>query len=91
MITPTFHFKILDSFVPVYESNSAIMVEKLAEKAKNNESFDICPFITLCALDIICGKALVNYFIRIMIRKTSIGIGRSNTEPLNYKEPKKGA
>lgn len=56
MITPTFHFKILESFIDVYRENSDIMVRKLEEKAKTGEEFDVYPFITLCALDIICGK-----------------------------------
>lgn len=56
LITPTFHFKILDSFIPIYETNGGILVEKLSKKAETNEIFDIYPFITLCALDIICGE-----------------------------------
>ncbi len=33
-----------------------IFVKNLNEKAKSNDKFDICPFISNCALDIICGK-----------------------------------
>lgn len=59
MITPTFHFKILDIFVEIFGEKCQILVEKLHKKADGNE-FDIYPFITHCALDIICGKLLKN-------------------------------
>lgn len=55
IITPTFHFKILDTFLDVFNENSEILVNKLREKAETGDVFDVYPFITLCALDIICG------------------------------------
>nr|XP_018901323.1 PREDICTED: cytochrome P450 4C1-like [Bemisia tabaci]XP_018901324.1 PREDICTED: cytochrome P450 4C1-like [Bemisia tabaci]AFP49818.1 cytochrome P450 [Bemisia tabaci] len=57
MITPTFHFKILDIFQEVFVEKCQLLVEKLKSKA-NNEPFDIYPFITRCALDIICETAM---------------------------------
>jgi hypothetical protein len=54
MITPTFHFSILDSFMEVFSEKSEILVRKLQEEV-TSETFDICPYITKCALDIICG------------------------------------
>lgn len=54
VITPTFHFKILEQFVEVFDKHSAIFVENLA-KFKGQE-LDVFPKITLCALDIISGK-----------------------------------
>lgn len=62
MITPTFHFKILESFVQVFENKSDILVQKLEKHASTNQVFDIYPNITLCALDIICGNFLLNFF-----------------------------
>lgn len=56
MITPTFHFKILDTFLEVFQENSEILVKRLKEKAETKEEFDIYSFITFAALDIICGK-----------------------------------
>jgi cytochrome P450 len=56
MITPTFHFKILDTFIDVFNENSQILVDKLMKKSDGGEVFDIFPFITRCALDIICGR-----------------------------------
>ena len=54
VITPTFHFKILEQFVEIFDKHSAIFVKNLA-KFKGRE-FDIFPHVTLCALDVICGK-----------------------------------
>ena len=56
LITPTFHFKILDTFIEVFSENAEILVKRLEGKAESNEAFDVYPFITLCALDIICGE-----------------------------------
>jgi hypothetical protein len=58
LITPTFHFKILDIFVEVFVEKSDILVKKLLSKA-GGKGFDIYPFITRCALDIICGKFII--------------------------------
>ncbi|PSN54059.1 hypothetical protein C0J52_03127 [Blattella germanica] len=57
LITPTFHFKILDSFVDVFSEKSEIMISKL-QKEVGNKGFDVYPYITKCALDIICETAM---------------------------------
>ncbi|XP_069699699.1 cytochrome P450 4C1-like [Periplaneta americana] len=57
MITPTFHFKILDSFVEVFAEKSEILVDKL-KKEIGSKGFDVYPYITRCALDIICETAM---------------------------------
>jgi len=54
VITPTFHFKILEQFTEVFDKHSATFVQNLA-KFKGQE-FDVFPHIALCALDIISGK-----------------------------------
>lgn len=54
MLTPTFHFKILEDFLHVFNEQSAVLVGKLHEKV--GQEIDIFPFITLCTLDVICGK-----------------------------------
>lgn len=56
IITPTFHFKILDQFVEIFDQQSAIMVEKLYEKADGQTAVNIFPIVCLAALDIIAGK-----------------------------------
>lgn len=57
MITPAFHFKILEDFVEVFDKNSTILVEKLAT-SKPTDAVDVYPLVTLTALDIICETSL---------------------------------
>ncbi|NXM70481.1 CP4V2 protein, partial [Serilophus lunatus] len=57
MITPTFHFAILNDFLEVMNEQGNILVEKL-EKHVDKEPFDVFMDITLCALDIICETAM---------------------------------
>ncbi|KAK7863477.1 hypothetical protein R5R35_010513 [Gryllus longicercus] len=58
LITPTFHFKILDSFLEVFAENSQILVESMEKEVGNTGGFDVYPYITLCTLDIICETAM---------------------------------
>lgn len=55
MLTPTFHFSILADFLEVMNEQASILVEKL-EKQAGKGSFNCFSHITLCALDIICGR-----------------------------------
>jgi len=55
LITPAFHFKILEEFVEVFGSTDRNLIEKL-EKHVNGPGFDIYPYISLYTLDFICGK-----------------------------------
>ncbi|KAJ4433395.1 Cytochrome P450 4C1, partial [Periplaneta americana] len=57
MITPTFHFKILENFMEIFSEKSEILVKKL-EKEIGSQGFDVYPYITRCALDIICETAM---------------------------------
>jgi cytochrome P450 family 4 subfamily V len=57
MLTPTFHFRILSDFLQVFNEQAFIMVEHLEKKVGKGE-FDTFPYITLCALDIICETAM---------------------------------
>ena len=58
VITPTFHFKILEQFVEVFDRQSNTFVKILQKKAENGQTFDIFPLVTLCALDVICETAM---------------------------------
>ena len=64
LITPSFHFDILNDFLIVMNEQSDIFVDNLINKSKTNENFDICPLISSCALDIICGKNYSNNYIK---------------------------
>lgn len=57
ILTPAFHFKILESYTDVFNTNATIMMD-LLEENKGKEKFNILPFIDNCTLDIICGKNL---------------------------------
>ncbi|KAK7861806.1 hypothetical protein R5R35_000574 [Gryllus longicercus] len=58
LITPTFHFKILETFQEVFTDKSRILVEKLNKEVGNKKGFDVYPYITRCALDIISETAM---------------------------------
>jgi cytochrome P450 family 4 len=55
MITPSFHFKILEDYVEVFSEKSKILISKL-QKEVESRGFNVYPYITRCALDIICGE-----------------------------------
>lgn len=56
MLTPTFHFSILADFLEVMNEQADILVEKL-ELQVGKGPFNCFSHITLCALDIICGRS----------------------------------
>ncbi|KAL9881199.1 cytochrome P450 4s3 [Glossina fuscipes fuscipes] len=57
LLTPAFHFSILSEFKESMEENCQILIQQLKEKT-NGEPFDICPYITLFALDVIYETAM---------------------------------
>ncbi|XP_069429389.1 cytochrome P450 4V2 isoform X2 [Ovis canadensis] len=57
MLTPTFHFTILEDFLDVMNEQANILVTKL-EKHVNQEAFNCFFYVTLCTLDIICETAM---------------------------------
>ncbi|XP_058448074.1 cytochrome P450 4d2-like isoform X2 [Malaya genurostris] len=57
IITPAFHFKILEQFIEVFNRQSSILVRKLRPEA-NGQLVNIYPYVTLAALDIICETAM---------------------------------
>ncbi|XP_066236304.1 cytochrome P450 4V2 [Saccopteryx leptura] len=57
MLTPTFHFTILEDFLEVMNEQANILVHKL-EKHVDGEAFNCFFYVTLCALDIICETAM---------------------------------
>uniref|UniRef100_A0A8W7P1J3 Cytochrome P450 n=1 Tax=Anopheles coluzzii TaxID=1518534 RepID=A0A8W7P1J3_ANOCL len=57
IITPTFHFKILEDFLVIMNHQTDVLIEKLKQNA-NSTDFDIYEHVTYCALDIISESAM---------------------------------
>ncbi|KAJ8674728.1 hypothetical protein QAD02_010514 [Eretmocerus hayati] len=57
ILTPTFHFNILEDFVQVFGEQTDILVDKLRSEL-GKSCFNISPYVTLCTLDIICETAM---------------------------------
>ncbi|XP_022106003.1 cytochrome P450 4V2-like isoform X2 [Acanthaster planci] len=57
MLTPTFHFSVLHSFLTVFNEKTDILGVRL-KMMTDGQVFDIFPFITQCSLDIICETAM---------------------------------
>lgn len=58
IITPTFHFKILEEFVEVFDQQSSVLVKRIQDKADGKTVLDMFPVICLTALDIIAETAM---------------------------------
>ncbi|XP_017473108.1 PREDICTED: cytochrome P450 4d2-like isoform X2 [Rhagoletis zephyria] len=58
IITPTFHFKILEQFVEIFDQQSAVLVKKLEALADGKTVVNIVPLICLMALDVIAETAM---------------------------------
>jgi len=56
IITPSFHFKILEQFAEVMDIQGCIFVENL--KKLEGQDVDFFPMMSLYALDVICGRKL---------------------------------
>ena len=58
LLTPTFHFDILNDFMQVMNEQAEILVDVLTELHDKKESIDIFQRLGLCTLDIICGNEI---------------------------------
>ncbi|XP_067120777.1 uncharacterized protein [Centruroides vittatus] len=57
LLTPAFHFNILETFQPIFNEHSFVLVQKL-NKLEPNSWIDIVPLMSLCTLDIIGETAM---------------------------------
>ncbi|KAK9886188.1 hypothetical protein WA026_015700 [Henosepilachna vigintioctopunctata] len=57
LITPAFHFKILDTFQEVFSEKAQMLADELTNLA-DGQFFDFYPLMTHCALDIISETAM---------------------------------
>ncbi|XP_061388493.1 cytochrome P450 4e2-like [Musca vetustissima] len=58
MITPSFHFKILQDFHEVMNTNSSKFIEKLREVSQGDNIFDFQGMVNYLTLDVICDTAM---------------------------------
>ncbi|GMT05633.1 hypothetical protein PENTCL1PPCAC_27807, partial [Pristionchus entomophagus] len=56
MLTPTFHFAMLDGYVEKMDKHAQVLVDVLKDKV--GQELDIFPYVKRCALDIICDTAM---------------------------------
>lgn len=56
LLTPAFHFKMLESFVPTMNEHAQVMINEIAASSKN--IVDIRPLITNCTLNTICETSM---------------------------------
>jgi hypothetical protein len=60
LLTPAFHFSILNSFVDVFNEQSRILcgiIDDICQSFPDGKGLiDVFPLITRCSLDIICGN-----------------------------------
>lgn len=54
LIGSAFHFKLLENFIPIFNTGSNILIEKLSSHI-DKTSIDIWPLLSAFALDSICG------------------------------------
>lgn len=55
VITPTFHFKILEQFFEIFKKHNLILMDKLMEKA-DGKALEIFPLVTASVMNALCGK-----------------------------------
>ncbi|KAA0185391.1 Cytochrome P450 CYP4V33 [Hyalella azteca] len=71
LLTPSFHFKILEDFVEVFNHQALRLVDKLQSRV-GDAPFNVCPLVELCSLDIIMETAM------------GVDINAQNDEECNY-------
>jgi len=54
LLTYTFHFKILETYIPTFNKHAQLLTKKLEKMIDNNQNVSIYSYMTLCALDIVC-------------------------------------
>ncbi|XP_023228960.1 cytochrome P450 4V2-like [Centruroides sculpturatus] len=57
LLTPSFHFKILEDFFPIFNDHCSVMLD-IMNNCVDHDWVDIVPIITRCNLDIICETAM---------------------------------
>lgn len=55
IITPAFHFKILEQFLEIFDAQSSSLV-RILNDLKDKDNVVLHEYVGMCALDILCGK-----------------------------------
>lgn len=58
IITPAFHFKILEEYVEIFDRLGNVFVNKTLAKFDVKDEVEIYPLAILYALDVMCGECL---------------------------------
>uniref|UniRef100_A0A1I7UU41 Cytochrome P450 n=1 Tax=Caenorhabditis tropicalis TaxID=1561998 RepID=A0A1I7UU41_9PELO len=58
MLTPAFHFKVLNSFLAVHDYQAKVFLDQIKCHADNGKEVDLGPYIKRMALDIICETSM---------------------------------
>ncbi|XP_077547315.1 cytochrome P450 4V2-like [Haemaphysalis longicornis] len=58
MLTPAFHFRILEDFLPIMNEHSVVFKNILEEHVGKPGGVDIVPLVARCTLDVICETAM---------------------------------
>ncbi|XP_043214456.1 cytochrome P450 4C1-like [Amphibalanus amphitrite] len=58
LLTPTFHFSILDQFLPIFQQHSQALVRTLQERVQRSSTVNVWPLVGDTTLDAICHTAM---------------------------------
>jgi len=58
LLTPTFHFKILEDFLLVINEQANVLIGDVLRKREANKTFDVYPLLCRCTLDTISETAM---------------------------------
>lgn len=56
MLTPTFHFNMVEGYIQTMDKHAKKLVDFLGQWTETRKIVDVFPIIKRTALDIICGK-----------------------------------
>ena len=61
LLTPAFHFQILENFFDVFNKNGEIFRDQLAKGIldKPDKEVDVFPMCKKCTMDVICGTFII--------------------------------